>query len=38
MYHPRLKGNHYNMGFHYGELLNKAGVSSRIALNSLASR
>jgi predicted choloylglycine hydrolase len=27
MYHPRLKGNHYDMGFHYGELLAKAGVS-----------
>jgi len=27
MYHPRLKGNHYDMGFYYGELLNKAGVS-----------
>lgn len=25
MYHPRLKGNHYEMGRHYGELLYKAG-------------
>ena len=26
MYHPRLKGNHYDMGRHYGELLAKSGV------------
>lgn len=25
MYHPRLKGNHYQMGKHYGELLYKTG-------------
>lgn len=25
MYHPRLKGDHYEMGLHYGELLYKAG-------------
>ena len=25
MYHPRLKGNHYEMGYHYGELLYKTG-------------
>ena len=27
MYHPRLEGNHYEMGFHYGSLLLKGGVS-----------
>ena len=26
MYHPRLKGKHYDMGQHYGELLAKSGV------------
>lgn len=25
MYHPRLKGTHHEMGFHYGELLRKSG-------------
>jgi predicted choloylglycine hydrolase len=25
MYHPRLKGSHYEMGYHYGEILAKAG-------------
>ena len=25
MYHPRLKGNHYEMGYHYGEILHKSG-------------
>lgn len=25
MYHPRLKGNHYEMGKHYGDLLYKTG-------------
>lgn len=25
MYHPRLKGKHYDMGYHYGELLYKMG-------------
>ena len=25
MYHPRLKGSHYEMGLHYGELLRKGG-------------
>ena len=25
MYHPRLKGNHYAMGKHYGDLLYKTG-------------
>lgn len=25
MYHPRLKGNHYEMGVHYGEILRKGG-------------
>ena len=35
MYHPRLKGNHYEMGKHYGELLYKAGenLSSVIKLS-----
>lgn len=27
MYHPRLQGTHYDMGFHYGSLLYKNGVS-----------
>lgn len=27
MYHPRLKGTHYDMGFHYGDLLHKSGLS-----------
>jgi len=27
MYHPRLQGQHYDMGFHYGALLNKNGLS-----------
>lgn len=27
MYHPRLQGKHYDMGFHYGALLKKNGVS-----------
>lgn len=27
MYHPRLDGNHYEMGFHYGSILLKSGVS-----------
>lgn len=37
MYHPRLKGTHYEMGKHYGELLYKSGedLSSVIALNQL---
>ena len=26
MYHPRLKGKHYDMGRHYGELLAKSGI------------
>lgn len=25
MYHPRLKGSHYEMGLHYGEILRKGG-------------
>lgn len=25
MYHPRLKGSHYEMGLHYGEILYKSG-------------
>lgn len=25
MYHPRLKGDYYEMGFHYGEILYKSG-------------
>ena len=25
MYHPRLKGNYYEMGKHYGDLLYKTG-------------
>ena len=25
MYHPRLKGKHYDMGKHYGDLLYKTG-------------
>lgn len=34
MYHPRLKGNHYEMGKHYGDLLYKTGedLSSVIKL------
>lgn len=34
MYHPRLKGKHYDMGRHYGELLARSGVdmSSVIAI------
>ena len=27
MYHPRLRGNHYDMGRHYGELLTKSGIN-----------
>lgn len=27
MYHPRLKGSHFEMGLHYGQLLYKGGVS-----------
>ncbi len=27
MYHPRLKGTHYEMGLHYGALLHSKGVS-----------
>lgn len=27
MYHPRLQGKHYEMGYHYGSLLHKNGVS-----------
>ncbi|MGN1096561.1 MAG: C45 family autoproteolytic acyltransferase/hydrolase [Christensenellales bacterium] len=36
MYHPRLKGNHYEIGKRYGDLLYKAGedLSSVIKLNS----
>lgn len=26
MYHPRLMGNHYDIGRHYGELLAKSGI------------
>ena len=35
MYHPRLKGSHYEMGKHYGDLLYKTGenLSSVIKLN-----
>lgn len=35
MYHPRLQGNHYDMGFRYGSLLYKKGVrfDSVIALH-----
>ena len=35
MYHPRLKGKHYEMGKHYGDILYKSGVdlSSVILLN-----
>lgn len=35
MYHPRLKGSHYEIGKHYGELLYKTGedLSSVIKLN-----
>lgn len=34
MYHPRLKGTHYEMGEHYGNLLYKKGqdLSSVICL------
>ena len=28
MYHPRLKGSHYEMGKHYGDLLYKTGENS----------
>ena len=36
MYHPRLKGKHYDMGKHYGEILYKTGenLSSVLALNN----
>jgi predicted choloylglycine hydrolase len=27
MYHPRLKGSHYDMGFHYGQIFFEKGVS-----------
>lgn len=27
MYHPRLQGSHYAMGYHYGELMHKKGVT-----------
>lgn len=30
MYHPRLKGKHYDMGRHYGELLAKSGTDLSI--------
>ena len=35
MYHPRLKGKHYDMGKHYGELLYKTGedLSSVIVIS-----
>ena len=35
MYHPRLKGKHYDMGKHYGDLLYKTGedLSSVIKLS-----
>ena len=35
MYHPRLKGKHYDMGKHYGDLLYKTGedLSSAIKLS-----
>ena len=35
MYHPRLKGSHYEMGKHYRDLLYKTGenLSSVIKLN-----
>lgn len=29
MYHPRLKGSHYEMGYHYGEILHKSGQNFR---------
>jgi len=36
MYHPRLKGSHFEMGKHYGEILYKSGqdLSSVIALQN----
>lgn len=33
MYHPRLKGTHYQMGLHYGEILHKSGKTLEDVLN-----
>lgn len=35
MYHPRLKGSHYEMGYHYGDLMYSKGIniSQAIQLN-----
>lgn len=33
MYHPRLKGNYYEMGFHYGEILYKSGQNFNDYIN-----
>ncbi len=32
MYHPRLKGSHYDMGLHYGEILRSSGVNINEAI------
>ena len=32
MYHPRLKGNHYDMGRYYGELLAKSAFRTETRL------
>ena len=33
MYHPRLKGKYYEMGFHYGEILYKSGQNFNDYIN-----
>lgn len=36
MYHPRLKGNHFDMGSHYGHILYEGGVSFEKTINLTA--
>lgn len=33
MYHPRLKGSHYDMGYKYGDILYKGGISFESVIN-----
>lgn len=33
MYHPRLKGSHYDMGYHYGEIMISGGVDMNEAIS-----
>ncbi len=33
MYHPRLKGSHYDMGLHYGEIMASSGVDINEAIS-----